>query len=146
MQARGWFDGGCSSHNEALLGPCRSLFGASFTPCSIGGRLEDSLGQCVVEFSEPIGYATNNVAEYQALVHLLVLAIEHGVTELVVYTDSQLIARQVTGQYTCREPHLAGWCSIVRHLCLKLASFEINWVPRKENQRADELATAALRG
>lgn len=91
-----------------------------------------------------LGEATNNVAEYRALIAALEESIARGATELEVRTDSELIQRQVTGVYKVRQPHLAPLVAKVRALSGKLAAFRILHVPRAANREADALANRAM--
>lgn len=99
--------------------------------------------RCGVEIEGP--GATNNVAEYAAVYHALVWAT--GTTDLhnqiYVYSDSQLIINQLTGQYQCNSPALRQW----RQKCLALAAevrhVEFRWIPREENADADALTLRA---
>src|SRR5579859_3399005 len=68
-------------------------------PAAIGVVLSDPAGDVVATFSDTIGEATNNVAEYRALLRGLELAAEHGAREVRVINDSELVARQLTGAY-----------------------------------------------
>ena len=112
---------------------------------SIGFVLSDPQGREVVVHAEVLGDAiTNNVAEYTALVRGLDAALAHGVQHLRVRLDSELVVRQVRGEYRVRH---AGLQALHRAVCARLsdfASFHIEHVPRAANRRADALANAAL--
>ncbi|XP_065036645.1 uncharacterized protein LOC135672121 [Musa acuminata AAA Group] len=97
-----------------------------------------------IERSFRFGFrATNNEAEYEALLAGLQLALEMRVTDIRVVTDSQLVARQLDGGYEARDPTMAKYLARVRNLATKFAHFELLNVPRSENQRADTLAKLA---
>ncbi|XP_065035979.1 uncharacterized protein LOC135671747 [Musa acuminata AAA Group] len=97
-----------------------------------------------IERSFRFGFrATNNEAEYEALLAGLQLALEMQVTDIRVITDSQLVARQLDGEYEARDPTMAKYLAQVRSLAAKFAHFELSNVPRSENQRADTLAKLA---
>ncbi|XP_064993952.1 uncharacterized protein LOC135630722 [Musa acuminata AAA Group] len=94
-----------------------------------------------IERSFRFGFrATNNEAEYEALLAGLQLALEMWVTDIRVITDSQLVARQLDGGYEARDPTMAKYLAQVKSLATKFAHFELSNVPRSENQRADTLA------
>ncbi|MER3474601.1 MAG: ribonuclease H [Armatimonadota bacterium] len=109
----------------------------------IGVVLCNETGEPVKQISEPIGIASNNVAEYRALIRGLEEACAEGWDSVEVYTDSQLLARQLSGQYSVRTPHLVP----LYHRALQLLRrFKTAWVyhiPREQNAHADRLAKAA---
>lgn len=117
--------------------------GASFSnpgPSGIGVVLK--VGDDIVELSEDIGYGTNNQAEYRALIEGLRLALEHGVDTLHVRGDSQLIVKQVTGEYKVKQPQLRTLLIEARGLVDKFKSVKFEHVLRGFNERADALAKA----
>jgi ribonuclease HI len=111
---------------------------------SIGASLQKPNGDEVDSISEAIGITTNNEAEYRALVAGLTRAIEMGCTEIEVRADSQLIVRQVLGQYKVKHPNLKEFWREAQALKGRFKRFAIHHVPREENTRADELANQAL--
>jgi ribonuclease HI len=113
-------------------------------PAAIGVVISSPDGEVLEELAEPIGSATNNVAEYRALLRGLERARELEATELEIIGDSELIARQVTGAYKVKHPALKP---LHERATSALAAFErwrIRTVPRAENARADALVNAAL--
>lgn len=98
----------------------------------------------VGEISRAIGVSTNNVAEYQALIAGLELALRHRPDELVVRVDSELLVRQLSGEYRVKAPHLKGYHRKVVELARKVGSVRFEHVPRSENAAADALANSAL--
>lgn len=116
-------------------------------PAGVGAVLyeEDSTGRRLVgEVSRDIGWATNNVAEYQALVDGLQMAERFSPAELVVRADSQLLVRQLRGEYRVKAP---GLRALHQEVMQRLAGFprtRIEHVPREQNTEADWLANAAL--
>ena len=91
-----------------------------------------------------IGYQDNNVAEYVALMEALQHAIAAKATALRVYSDSEIVVKQMTGEYACRSPrlHSLNWT------CRKLArsvDFSIEHISREHNSEANELACSAVR-
>lgn len=91
-----------------------------------------------------LGKATNNVAEYAALIAVLTLAAERGVNKLVVYSDSQLLVRQVNGAYRVKAPHLKPIFLQAVKLRQRIPDFTIEHVAREENKEADRLANQAI--
>lgn len=114
-------------------------------PAAIGailfapGRVEP-----VVAVSERIGPATNNVAEYRALIAGLQAARAVGVSRLVVRSDSELLVRQMTGRYRVRAAGLKPLHREAAGLVQQFAAVVFEEVPRERNSLADELANAAL--
>lgn len=116
-------------------------------PAGIGVILIDEQGTTLAEVSEPIGVATNNEAEYHALIHGLQEAIQKGVEHLVWYTDSELLARQWQGVYEVRSPSLRELFQQARELAAKIPYIEVHHKRRELNEAADSLAKrAAYRG
>ena len=112
---------------------------------SIGFVLSDPQGREVVVHAEVLGDAiTNNVAEYTALLRGLDAALAHGVRRLCVRLDSELVVRQVRGEYRVRHAGLQPLYAAVRARLQRFAYSHIEHVPRRANQRADSLANAAL--
>jgi ribonuclease HI len=91
------------------------------------------------EGSEHIGESTNNEAEYHALIRGLEVAAKQGYTGVEARGDSQLVVRQVTGDWQTNEQHLRELRDRARELAEEFETFEIVWVDREENLRADEL-------
>jgi ribonuclease HI len=91
-----------------------------------------------------LGKATNNVAEYAALIAVLKLAADRGVKKLVVYSDSQLLVRQVNGAYRVTAPHLVPIFLQALKLRQTIPDFTIEHVAREENKEADHLANQAI--
>jgi ribonuclease HI len=91
-----------------------------------------------------IGEATNNVAEYAALIALLEHAIERGIPRLIIHSDSQLLVRQVNGEYKVKNPVLQEMHFRALALLDRLGPVKILHVGREENRRADRLANRAM--
>lgn len=123
-----YIDGGC--HGS----PGRS---------GIGVVIEDSVGGKIA-ISKWIGQHDNNVAEYAALLTALQHAIEVKAKSLHVFSDSEIVVKQMTGEYTCRSPRLYTLNWICRKLARKL-DFSIAHIPREHNTGANRLATLAVR-
>jgi len=113
----------------------------------IGVVVCDADGNVVKEIGEYIGSTTNNVAEYTALIRGLQEAIGLGADAVQVFTDSELLARQVAGAYKIKAPHLRDLHNTVRGLMSKFRQVSVSHVYREENAHADKLASdAANRG
>jgi len=91
-----------------------------------------------------LGEHTNNVAEYQGLLRSLRQAKALGGTALDIHSDSQLLVRQITGQYRVKSPALKPLFQEATGLLNQFDSWKIHHVPREHNQRADELANLAM--
>ena len=98
----------------------------------------------VDELSLAIGHTTSNVAEYKAVVDGLKMAAAHRPASLTLRSDSQLLVRQLLGQYRVRSPLLRPLHREVVRLLEQIPEVEIQHVPREENRRADRLANRAL--
>jgi ribonuclease HI len=98
----------------------------------------------VAEGGERIGRTTNNRAEYEALIRALEVASDFGFEETVVRGDSELIVRQVRGEWDTNDPGLRERRVRVRELLEAFEEWSIEHVPREINDRADELANEAL--
>jgi ribonuclease HI len=132
-------EGGGGRVHVYFDGACRGNPG----PASVGWVLVSGDG-IVAEGGERIGRATNNQAEYAALVRGLEVAADYGFDEVEVRGDSQLIVRQVTGAWDTNDPDLRERRVRVRELLERFAEWSISHVPREVNERADDLANEAL--
>jgi ribonuclease HI len=101
-------------------------------------------GDRVEEFGQSIGRATNNVAEYQALLAGLRRALELGAKELEVHADSLLVVRQVEGAWRVKDAGLRPLRAEARELLDGLGSWHIRHVRRERNADADKLVNEAL--
>jgi ribonuclease HI len=111
----------------------------------IGLLVRDEQGAVVLEENGYIGRATNNVAEYTALIALLKRIMKTACTRLVVHSDSELMVRQVNGQYKVKDPDLKVHCGKVRDLLARASfEFELRHVPREMNREADRLANEGI--
>ncbi len=114
-------------------------------PAGIGYLIQR--GDAVLEEgSSGIGEATNNIAEYTALIRALEAAVRHGIREAVVSTDSELLYRQVRGIYKVRNEGIRPLYEEARRLAAGFRRLEIRHVPREQNARADALAKKAVQG
>jgi ribonuclease HI len=113
-------------------------------PAAIGVVISAADGALVEELGEPIGHATNNVAEYRALLRGLERARELGASELEIIGDSELIARQVSGVYKVKHPAMKPLYEQAMDALGRFDRWRIRTVPRAQNARADALVNAAL--
>ncbi|MBU0458714.1 ribonuclease HI family protein [Patescibacteria group bacterium] len=112
---------------------------------AIGCILEDpSEGKVVREHSERIGIGTNNVAEYKALIEGLKIAKRYHPNRLVCFLDSELIVRQLKGEYRVKMPALKEFNEEISELMNEFATVEFHHIPREDNFRADALVNRAL--
>ena len=89
--------------------------------------------------------ASNNAAEYEALINGLRIAIELGATRLYVRGDSELVVDQVMKEYSCKSPLMTAYCQEVRKLKDKFQGIELHHVPRRDNDATDFLTKLATR-
>jgi len=101
-------------------------------------------GEIVAELSEYLGRETNNVAEYSALILGLKRALELGFTEVEVRMDSELVVKQVKGDYKVKNEKLEGYYMEAIFLAGKFKRFNIVHIRREQNKEADKLANAAM--
>jgi ribonuclease HI len=101
-------------------------------------------GELIGEYAELLGRASNNVAEYRALLLGLARAAEHGADEVEVIGDSELIAKQVQGIYKVKHEAMRPLHAEAVAALRGFASWKIRTVPRAQNARADALVNAAL--
>lgn len=112
-------------------------------PAAVGGVLYQG-DKLLADFSKYIGETTNNVAEYQALIDGLELAIKNQVTELDCYLDSKLVVEQVNKNWKIKEAHLQKLFVKVWNLSLKFKKVTFSHVRREQNKEADALVNKAL--
>ncbi len=120
-------------------GACRGNPG----PAGIGVVISQD-GKVIKEISRAIGNATNNIAEYSALICALNEAIGLKAKKILVFTDSELVFKQVTGVYKIKNETIKVLSSQVRSLIKNFSHFEIKHVLREYNKDADRLASGIL--
>jgi ribonuclease HI len=113
-------------------------------PAGIGAVLFDPDGNVIGELAEGIGVATNNVAEYTALVEGLDLALRKGVTDLEVFMDSELVVSQVKGLWKIKNDRLRGLAAKAQGLMSKFDNASLTHVRREKNEDADKLANQGM--
>lgn len=112
---------------------------------AIGVVLEDpSSGSTLREHYERIGIETNNVAEYTALIEGLKIAKHYHPNRLVCHLDSELIVKQLNGEYKVKMATLKVFVDEIRELILEFPAIEFTHIPRADNHRADALVNKAL--
>jgi ribonuclease HI len=115
-------------------------------PAAIGVVVRNGGGEVLEEVGEPIGEATNNVAEYRALLRGIELAAAHGATDLELVGDSELVVRQVEGRYKVKNAGMKQLHEQVKRALRDFDSWSIRHVRRAENADADRLVNEALDG
>ena len=113
-------------------------------PAGYGVRVEQPDGTWVEEFGESIGVATNNVAEYRALLAALEWARAHGHRALHVRSDSLLLVQQMLGRYKVKHPGLQSLHAKARLLAHEIGRVSFEHVGRSLNAHADRLANKAM--
>jgi len=97
-----------------------------------------------INFSQYIGIATNNVAEYLALIYGLQEALMQKIEDVNINTDSELLYKQIKGDYKVKDPTLRILNRLVKHLWCGFDKIEITHIPREKNKGADKLAVTAI--
>jgi ribonuclease HI len=113
-------------------------------PAAIGVTIDDADGTRVADLAEPIGVATNNVAEYRAVLRGLERARALGASEVELIGDSELVAKQITGVYKVKHPDMRTLHGEASRALAGFDRWRIRTVPRAENAAADALVNAAL--
>lgn len=112
---------------------------------AIGVVILNGEGEVVEAWGEAIGQATNNQAEYRALLAALEKARRLGAAEVTIRSDSQLLVRQLSGEYRVRDAKLRPLHERARALAGRFGSFRLEHIPREQNRAADRLANRARR-
>jgi ribonuclease HI len=113
-------------------------------PASYGVVIRDPRGQVVAKLKKYIGRSTNNVAEYYGLIAALDYAQQHSIRALRIESDSELLVRQMRGQYKVKSPELRPLYERARKMVQTFDTFKIDHVYREQNAEADALANEAL--
>ena len=114
-------------------------------PAGVGVVFKDGGTHPIRQFSHYLGETTNNVAEYLALVYALQEAIQAGYSNVTIKTDSELLARQVNGQYKVRDAQLRLFHDLALHVMRGFTRCSVEHIPRELNALADRLAGQAVR-
>ena len=116
-------------------------------PAGAGAILRDAAdGTVLAEIAEPLGHATNNVAEWTAVRLALEEALRLGATHVDLRMDSELVARQITGIYRVKHPDLKPIHAAVMELLPSFEGYTVGHVPRALNKDADRLSNVAIDG
>jgi ribonuclease HI len=110
----------------------------------MGAVIADARGRTIKELKHFLGMATNNVAEYRAVILALQKALDLGAGSVTLYLDSELVVRQLRGEYKVREAHLKPFHREALEILNRFSEYHIHHVPREENRRADQLANEAI--
>jgi ribonuclease HI len=113
-------------------------------PAGFGVYIQDSAGSVLAELSQFLGARTNNFAEYSALLAALEFALAKGHRSLRVISDSELMVKQIKGQYRVNSPELRSLYAEARRRIAQLDHFQIQHVLREKNRHADRLANLAM--
>jgi probable phosphoglycerate mutase len=129
----GWFTAHCDGGSRGNPGPS-----------GYGAVIEDPQGRIVARLSKYLGRQTNNYAEYSGLLAVLTWANENGVKRLRVVSDSELMVKQIKGQYKVASTGLRPLWEEAKRLAGRLERFEMRHTLRGGNQEADRLANEAM--
>ncbi|MGA9586170.1 MAG: ribonuclease HI family protein [Terracidiphilus sp.] len=132
-ESGGWFTAHCDGGSRGNPGPS-----------GYGAVIEDPKGQIVARLSEFLGRQTNNYAEYKGLLAVLAWAKQHRVQQLRVVSDSELMVKQMKGQYKVASPGLRPLWEEAKLLARQLDRFEMRHTLRGGNKEADQLANDAM--
>jgi len=113
-------------------------------PAGIGALIYDEEKKVIAELSKYLGVATNNQAEYRALIMVLEKAFSLGGEEIVCYLDSELVVKQLNREYKIKNKDLAPLFLNVYNLSLQFKKISFKHIPREQNKEADALANLAM--
>ncbi|NQT22979.1 MAG: ribonuclease HI family protein [Candidatus Omnitrophica bacterium] len=113
-------------------------------PAGIGTILYDEKKKKVGDFHKYIGVATNNVAEYYAVIYGLQEALFLKADEVRLFVDSELVYKQLKGEYRVKDANLKPLFELVLHLIKGLKKVEVKNIPREDNKEADKLVNKAI--
>ena len=113
-------------------------------PAGYGVYVVDEQGSVLAELYEGIGASTNNVAEYRGLLAALEWALAHGHRRLHIKSDSQLLVRQMNGEYAVKNAGLLPLYRQARHLMAKIGDVTLEHVRREFNKDADRLSNLGM--
>jgi ribonuclease HI len=132
-ESSGWYTAHCDGGSRGNPGPS-----------GYGAVVEDPAGKVVARLSAFLGTQTNNYAEYKGLLAVLAWAKEHRVRQLRVVSDSELMVKQMKGQYKVASPGLRPLWEEAKLLARQLERFEMRHTLRGGNKEADQLANEAM--
>ena len=131
--SEGWYTAHCDGGSRGNPGPS-----------GYGAVVEDPQGRVVARLGEFLGIQTNNFAEYSGLLAVLKWANKHGTKRLRVVSDSELMVKQMKGQYKVASPVLRPLYDEARRISRQLERFEMRHTLRGGNKEADQLANEAM--
>jgi probable phosphoglycerate mutase len=133
-----------SSSEDLITAYCDGGSRGNPGPAGFGVFIQGARGEVVGELSEYLGKHTNNYAEYSGLLAALDFALTQGHPRLKVVSDSELMVKQIKGQYKVNSPELRPLYEEAKRRIARLEGFQIQHVLREKNQRADRLANLAM--
>jgi ribonuclease HI len=113
-------------------------------PAGYGVRIEDADGNLIEELYAPLGIATNNVAEYNGLLAALKWAADHDHRDVHIRSDSELLVKQMRGEYRVKNEGLLPLVARARLLLMELRDVRFEHVRRELNKEADRLSNLAM--
>jgi ribonuclease HI len=113
-------------------------------PAGYGVRIENEAGEMIDELHGALGIATNNVAEYNGLLAALQWAVDHGEREVHIRADSELLVKQMRGEYKVKHPGLQPLYARARLLVMELGDVRFAHVRREKNKEADRLSNLGM--
>nr|WP_255665293.1 ribonuclease HI family protein [Luteitalea sp. TBR-22] len=113
-------------------------------PAGYGVHILDEAGATLAELVGPLGHATNNVAEYSGLIAALTWAVEHGHDQVRVKMDSELVIKQMRGEYKVKHAQMQVLHAEARALIGRLGRVTFEHVRREQNKVADALSNRAM--
>jgi ribonuclease HI len=113
-------------------------------PAGYGVRIEDPAGTLIAELHGGLGIATNNVAEYNGLLAALRWAVAHGEQDVHIRADSELLVKQMRGEYKVKNPGLQTLHADARLLLTRLGRVRFEHVRREFNKEADRLSNLGM--
>jgi ribonuclease HI len=113
-------------------------------PAGYGVRIEGPDGAVVDELHGALGIATNNVAEYKGLLAALEWAVNHNENDVRIRSDSELLVKQMRGEYRVKHPGLQPLAARARLLLMQVGRVSFEHVPREQNVEADRLSNLGM--
>jgi ribonuclease HI len=113
-------------------------------PAGAGVLISDEAGRPLYEAGYYLGHMTNNAAEYTGLLRALEVAVAAGATAVLVKSDSELLVRQINGEYRVKSANLKDLFNDVLDRLRRIGDWRVQHVYREANERADELANRAM--
>lgn len=113
-------------------------------PAGYGVQIQQPDGFVVAELHGPLGIATNNVAEYNGLLAVLHWAVDHGEARVLVRADSELLVKQMRGEYKVKHPGLQPLAARARLLMMQVGDVTFEHIRRENNTEADRLSNVAM--